>query len=255
MTSFSYAGSSENYTYDKDGFLTGAGTFTITRNAQNGLPKALTGGVLNLSRTFNGYGEIDGQDFTIYGQGLTSWNLIRNANGRITAKTETVDGATSNYAYAYDSMGRLLTVIKDGTLLEEYEYGPNGNRTFEMNTLKGIPEGLDLFRFTGDVVGLAVLHIPAGGGPLKIGVEFDAIGRVKIDALHLAAQTFTFCQGSHDLQAVAQDHTVSPIGVMLVELSSDGLVRQPVEVGKKIYLFWYAGFFLRFGLVTVHGLQ
>ena len=35
-------------------------------------------------------------------------------------------------------MGRLLTVNKDGILVEEYQYGLNGNRTYEMNTLRGI---------------------------------------------------------------------------------------------------------------------
>jgi RHS repeat-associated protein len=35
-------------------------------------------------------------------------------------------------------MGRLLTVTKDGSLVEEYRYGPNGTRTHEMNALRGI---------------------------------------------------------------------------------------------------------------------
>jgi hypothetical protein len=32
----------------------------------------------------------------------------------------------------------LLTVTKDGTLVEEYRYGANGARSYEMNILKGI---------------------------------------------------------------------------------------------------------------------
>jgi RHS repeat-associated protein len=35
-------------------------------------------------------------------------------------------------------MGRLLTVTKDGTLVEEYRYGANGARSYEMNLLRGI---------------------------------------------------------------------------------------------------------------------
>ena len=50
----------------------------------------------------------------------------------------TVNGTTSNFAYTYDPMGRLLTVTKDGTLVEEYHYGANGARSYEMNALKGI---------------------------------------------------------------------------------------------------------------------
>jgi hypothetical protein len=39
-----------------------------------------------------------------------------------------VDGTTSNYAYAYDSLGWLLTVTKNGTLVEKYVHGPLGRR-------------------------------------------------------------------------------------------------------------------------------
>jgi RHS repeat-associated protein len=138
LTSLSYAGVTESYTYDNDGLLSGAGSFTISRNAGNGLPEAVTGGLLNLSRTFNGYGEVSDEDYTVNSQGITTWNLFRDNNSRITNKTEMVDGTTSNYGFTYDSMGRLLTVTKDGTLAEEYQYDQNGTRIYEMNSLRGI---------------------------------------------------------------------------------------------------------------------
>jgi RHS repeat-associated protein len=138
LSSFTYAGISTGYAYDNDGLLIGAGGFTISRNAGNGLPESVTDGTLNLSRTFDGYGEVESQDFSVSSQSLTSWDLIRDDNGRITQKTETIDGVLSNYVYTYDSMGRLTTVTKDGGLVEEYEYGLNGTRTYEMNTLRGI---------------------------------------------------------------------------------------------------------------------
>jgi len=138
LTGLTYAGETTNYSYDNDGLLTGAGNFTITRNAGNGLPESVTGGSLSLSRTFNGYGEVDAQDFTVSGQNPTSWTLMRDNNGRITQKTETVDGATSHYDYTYYPMGRLMTVTKDSTLVEEYQYDANGTRIYEMNSLRGI---------------------------------------------------------------------------------------------------------------------
>ena len=58
----------------------------------------------------------------------------------------------------------------------------------------GVAEGLDLLRLAGDVVGLAVLHVAAGGGPLEVAVELDAVGRVDVDALHLAAQPLALGQ-------------------------------------------------------------
>ncbi|PXF55877.1 MAG: hypothetical protein C4B58_14500 [Deltaproteobacteria bacterium] len=137
-----YAGNTNSYAYDNDGLLTSAGAFTISRNAGTGLPESVTGNALNLSRSFNGYGEIDSQDFTINSKELTSWDLTRDNAGRITAKTETVDGITSNYIYTYDPMGRLLTATKNGALVEDYTYDLAGTRTHEMNTLRGISRSL-----------------------------------------------------------------------------------------------------------------
>jgi RHS repeat-associated protein len=135
---FTYAGQTENYSYDNDGLLTAAGTFNITRNVGNGLPERVSGGALNLARSFNGYGEVQEQGFSVAGQNLTSWTLSRDNNGRIVSKTETVGGVTEKYAYTYDSMGRLLTVTKDGNLVEQYSYDISGTRTHETSTLRGI---------------------------------------------------------------------------------------------------------------------
>ena len=138
LTDSTYAGTTTSYAYDDDGLLTGAGNYTITRNAQNGLPESIAGGALSLSRTFNGYGEVESQNLTVNSLNVASWSLTRDNNGRITDKTETVAGAASNYVYTYDSMGRLLTVTKDSALVEEYQYDLNGTRTYEMNSLRGI---------------------------------------------------------------------------------------------------------------------
>ncbi|MCK5205117.1 MAG: sugar-binding protein, partial [Desulfobacterales bacterium] len=138
VSTFSYAGSTVNYAYDNDGLLTASGSFTITRNAENGLPELVTGGAFNLTRTFNGYGEVEGQGVSVGNQDVVSWNLIRDNNGRITQKTETAGNITSAYSYTYDSMGRLMTVTQDGALVEEYRYDANGTRNYEMNALRGI---------------------------------------------------------------------------------------------------------------------
>ena len=85
-----------------------------------------------------------------------------------------------------------------------------------------VAERLDLLRLAGDVVGVAVLHVAAGGGPLEVGVELDAVGRVDVDALHLAAQSLALGQAAITCRLVAEDHAVRPVLVVLVEL---GLVR------------------------------
>src|ERR1017187_10642423 len=58
----------------------------------------------------------------------------------------------------------------------------------------GVAEGFDLLRLAGDVAGVAVLHVAAGGGPLEVAVELDSVRRVKIDALHFAAQALALGQ-------------------------------------------------------------
>src|SRR5581483_11993546 len=64
----------------------------------------------------------------------------------------------------------------------------------------GVAEGFHLFRFTGNLIDLAIRHGAAGSAPLKIAVEFDAIGWIKIDALHLTTQSLALCQTRHHLE-------------------------------------------------------
>src|ERR1017187_4531797 len=66
----------------------------------------------------------------------------------------------------------------------------------------GVAEGFDLLGLAGDVVGLAVLHVTAGGGPLEVAVELDAVGWVEVDALHAAAQALALSQAGHDLEGI-----------------------------------------------------
>jgi YD repeat-containing protein len=122
LSSFTYAGGTANYGYDQDGLLTESDGFTITRNAANGLPESVTGGSATLSRGFNGYGEVESSTINISGTDMVAWSLVRDDNGRITGKTETAGGITADYVYTYDQVGRLLTVTKDGSLVEEYAY-------------------------------------------------------------------------------------------------------------------------------------
>ena len=138
LTSLSYSGFSQTFAYDNDGLLTGTGSFTITRNAQNGLPVSVSDGTLTNSRTFSGYGELDGSTYNIGGTSKYSYTLTRDLAGRITQKVETLDGVTDTYDYGYDTNGRLTEVKKNGVVVETYTYDANGNRVTEINTLRGV---------------------------------------------------------------------------------------------------------------------
>ena len=97
-----------------------------------------------------------------------------------------------------------------------------------------VAEGLDLLGFAGDVVGLAVLDVAAGGGPLEIGIKLDAVRRVEVDALDFAFQAFAFGEGGHDEQAVAENHAIGPVLVVLVKFGFVHAGRDAVEVGEEV---------------------
>jgi RHS repeat-associated protein len=133
-----YAGESTGYGYDNDGLLTQAGVFSIARDAGSGLAMEVSGGPLRLSRSFNGYGEIDSQALAVGGRAVSSFSLLRDNAGSIVRKSEAAGGAAATYEYGYDAGGRLLRVFKDGVIVEEYQYDESGARIYEVNTRRGI---------------------------------------------------------------------------------------------------------------------
>ena len=140
VVAMTYAGRSESLGYDSDGLLTSAGGYAIGRNAGNGLPESITGNGLSISRGFNGYGEQDSQETRVGASQAIAWTLTRDNAGRIATKTESVAGTTAGYAYTYDNLGRLLTVARDGEIVEQYGYDLNGTRVSETNSLRGITD-------------------------------------------------------------------------------------------------------------------
>ena len=138
VVSMTYAGQSQTFGYDNDSLLTTASPFTISRNAQNGLPQAITDSTLTLNRSFSGYGELDGVSYAINSSTPYSYTLTRDNAGRITRKQETTGGSTDTYDYTYDNAGRLTDVTKNSVSVETYTYDLNGNRQTEVNTLRGV---------------------------------------------------------------------------------------------------------------------
>jgi RHS repeat-associated protein len=124
--------------YDDDGLLTTAGRFDIARDPANGLPLSTGDGRLLIENAFNGYGEVATRRTTVNAAEIGRWDLQRDSSGRIAARTETAGGITARFVYTYDAMGRLLTVTKDGRLVEQYRYDTVGTRIYEMNRLRGI---------------------------------------------------------------------------------------------------------------------
>lgn len=124
VTSTTYAGSTENYTYDNDGLLISSGSYTLTRDAQNTYTTQVTDGTLTQNRSYNGFGEVTELSDNTFTYQLSQ----RDDAGAIVQKKETLNGMTVTYDYIFDEMGRLIEVKKDNTVVEEYTYDNNGNR-------------------------------------------------------------------------------------------------------------------------------
>ena len=95
-------------------------------------------GALSLNRGFDGFGQVDSEQTEISGQNIYSYALTRNAGGEIVTRTETIGQMSLKYDYTYDSLGRLASVALNGVVIEQYQYGANGTRTSEFNSLRGI---------------------------------------------------------------------------------------------------------------------
>lgn len=120
-------GASIAYRYDDDGLLTAAGDIALSRDGATGLISATT--LASASDTWT---------HDAFGQPLTyrsstnnarfDFDLVRDALGRVTSRTETALGVTHVFTYQYDLRGRLTDVTRDGSPAGHYTYDANGNR-------------------------------------------------------------------------------------------------------------------------------
>ncbi len=117
-----------DYQYDADNLLTNVGRLKLIRDRANGLLTHTELGVVTTSYEYNSFGEVTTYAAAANGVPLLSVHYVRNAVGRILERTETIQGATDSYAYAYDQTGQLTAVTKNGVITASYSYGPNGNR-------------------------------------------------------------------------------------------------------------------------------
>ena len=113
--------------YDNDGLMTKAGSFTITRSPTSGLIKGTTLGVATDSRIYNDFGELVGYTASVSGSPVYKAQYTRDADGRVTAKTETIGAANNTDDYSYDPAGRLITATRN-TTTDSYTYDTNSNR-------------------------------------------------------------------------------------------------------------------------------
>jgi len=128
------------YQYDNDDFLIQVGALTLTRDAQTGLITGSTLGNVTMAATYDSFGEIETFSTISSGTEILAIHYTRDKLGRITQKTETIEGTENVYDYAYDLAGRLVEVKENGSVMSPFTYDDNGNR------LSG-PEGTTTYTY------------------------------------------------------------------------------------------------------------
>ncbi len=124
--------------YDADGLLTcaGAGTcpatgaIAVARDPQNGRLTGTTLGGVTDSYGYDAFNELASYAATYGGSSLFVETIVsRDANGRITEKTDALSGTTHDWKNVYDRTGRLTDVTEDGAAVSHYGYDGDDNRT------------------------------------------------------------------------------------------------------------------------------
>ena len=171
--------------YDGDGLLNAAGSETLSYDLTNGLMTGTALGVVTESYAYSGFGEVD--DYTAQVSAVDQFvtGFTRDKLGRITQKTETVQGVAHTFDYAYNDAGYLVEVKRDSAIQSTYSYDLNGNRlnngavyddqdrltstatatyTYTDNgELLTKTEGTDVTQYTYDVLGnLKKVILPSG---------------------------------------------------------------------------------------------
>jgi len=123
------------FQYDNDGWLTGAGNLTVTRDPQAGRITGTTLGSVTDSFGYNSFGEMTSYHAAFNGSTVYDVGYTRDALDRTTVKTETLSGVTDTFEYGYDPAGRLLQVRKNGVPVSDYTYDSNGNRLSGPNAI------------------------------------------------------------------------------------------------------------------------
>jgi RHS repeat-associated protein len=123
-----------DYGYDGDGLMNMAGALEISRD-EVGQPESLvlTAGesTVDTQVGHNAYGELQFHSTTHDSDGafvLFAEDIERDAVGRVSTRTETIEGVVAEHAYTYDSVGRLESHTVDGSTVMQWDYDENGNR-------------------------------------------------------------------------------------------------------------------------------
>ena len=129
LTHLDIAGTTVAYDRDDDGLLTRVGPMVLSRNPQHGALERTDLGVVSDRWTPSPWGIPEDYRVTVSGSEVYRVQVVADAIGRISQKTETLAGTTTVYDYTYHPSGALNTVHENRVLVATHDYDTNGNRT------------------------------------------------------------------------------------------------------------------------------
>ncbi len=119
---------SAQYVFDPYGHVIKAGEVSITRKPSSGKITSIICNNIVETRSYNAWEQLIAQQVTYNGQVYFETQYQYDGFYRIKSVSENILGVITRYDYTYDQAGRLITVSKDGTIVEQYTYDPFGNR-------------------------------------------------------------------------------------------------------------------------------
>jgi RHS repeat-associated protein len=166
--------------YDQDGLLTQAGSLIISRSTQNDSITGTTLEGMSTTKIYNPFGELVGESSSYNSSTLLDIQYVRDKLGRVTQKTETIQGDTDTYTYTYDVNGRLTEVRNNGATISSYTYDGNGNRTGANlgSPVTGTYDAQDRLTQYGSTT-----YVYTANGELQTKTEGDQITTYQYDAL------------------------------------------------------------------------
>ena len=120
--------------YDQDGLIIRDGTFAIERKGPAGAASRIADDKVTIDISYDKSGRITHRSHSTNKQVMYDVQLVYDANGRISEKTEKIKTEIHRYTYRYDGDGQLVEVKRDGAVFETFSYDLNANLIHRKNT-------------------------------------------------------------------------------------------------------------------------
>ena len=116
------------FEYDRDGVLTQAGEEVLNVSADSGRVDGARVGKVDQTVTRDANGAVTAHQVRFGSAVVFAEEFVRDELGRVTSRRDISPAGEHSDRYGYDPVGRLNSVVRDGSPSSSYAYDQNGNR-------------------------------------------------------------------------------------------------------------------------------